>query len=156
MIPIQWPTCADFNSNDMWSEREWKYFCQPFFPCHFSPMFLPPPPCDTHEYGIVKQSFIHTPDLLLFTESDLSCCLFSKTPKASESQRTFGGFKRGFLTNPQPRKVNSTHSSKSAKESADMPVIRPKNPEHKTKGIEIPEVQEAMKSSIPSLENKGN
>ena len=101
---------------------------------------------------------MHTPDLLLFTESDLyfPCCLFSKTPKASESQRTFGGFKRGFLTNPKPRKVNSTHSSKSAKESADMPVIRSKNPEHKTKGIEIPEVQEAMKSSIPSLENKGN
>ena len=85
-----------------------------------------------------------------------SLSLFSKTPKASESQRTFGGFKKGFLTNPKPRKVNSAHSSKSMKKSADMPVIRPKNPEQKTKGIEIPEVQEAMKSSIPSLENNGN
>lgn len=37
-----------------------------------------------------------------------------------------------------------------------MPVIRPKNPEQKNKGIEIPEVQEAMKSSIPNLENKGH
>lgn len=82
--------------------------------------------------------------------------MFAKTPKASESQRTFGGFKKGFLTNPRPREVNSTHSSKSTKKSTDMPVIRPKNPEQKNKGIEIPEVQEAMKSSIPSLENRGN
>lgn len=78
----------------------------------------------------------------------------AQTPKASESKRTFGGFKKGFLTNPKPRKVNSTHSSKSTKKSTDMPVIRPKNPEQKNKGIEIPEVQEAIKSSIPSLENK--
>ena len=78
----------------------------------------------------------------------------SKTSKASESQRTFGGFKKGFLANPKPRKVNSTQSS--TKKSEDMPVIRPKNPEGKSKGIEIPEVQEAMKSSIPSLQNKGH
>lgn len=80
----------------------------------------------------------------------------AQTPKASESQRTFGGFKKGFLTNSKPRKVNFTQSSKSTNKSAetDMPVIRAKNPEQKTKGIEIPEVQEAMKSSIPSLENK--
>ena len=82
--------------------------------------------------------------------------MFSKTSKASESHRTFGGFKKGFLTNPKPRKVNSTQSSISTKKSADMPVIRPKNPEGKSKGIEMPEVQEAMKSSIPSLQNKGH
>lgn len=84
------------------------------------------------------------------------CLYFSKTLKARESQATFGGFKKGFLTNPKPRKVNSSLSSKSTKNTADMPVIRPKNPEQKNKGIEIPEVQEAMKSSIPSLENKGH
>ncbi|KAJ7385646.1 hypothetical protein OS493_013671 [Desmophyllum pertusum] len=74
--------------------------------------------------------------------------------KSAESQKTFGGFKKGFLTNPKPRKGNPVPSSKSVKKDADIPVIRPKNPEEKTKGMEIPEVQEAMKSTIPSLENK--
>ncbi|XP_078375599.1 uncharacterized protein LOC144658956 isoform X2 [Oculina patagonica] len=74
--------------------------------------------------------------------------------KSAESQKTFGGFKKGFLTNPKPRKGNPTPSSKPAKKDADIPVIRPKNPEQKAKGMEIPEVQEAMKSSISSLENK--
>ena len=76
--------------------------------------------------------------------------------KSAESQRTFGGFKKGFLTNPKPRKGNPTPSSKAVKKDADIPVIKPKNPEQKAKGMEIPEVQEAMKSSIPSLENKGH
>lgn len=84
------------------------------------------------------------------------CLCFCKDSKPTESQRTFGGFKKGFLTNPKPKKVNFTLPSKPAKKSADIPAIRPKNPEQKTKGIEIPEVQEAMKSSIPSLENKGH
>lgn len=67
--------------------------------------------------------------------------------KSSENQQTFGGFKKGFLANSKPRKGNPTTSSKPAKKDADIPVIRPKNPERK--------VQKAVKSSIPWLKNKG-
>lgn len=75
--------------------------------------------------------------------------------KPAQSEKTFGGFKKGFLTNPKPKKGNPTASSKPTKKDADIPIIKPKNPEQKAKGMEIPEVQEAMKSnSIPSLENK--
>lgn len=71
----------------------------------------------------------------------------------SQSQKSFGGFKKGFLNNPKPKKGKSPSLSKPGKKD-DIPVIKPKNPEQKNKGMEIPEVQEAMKSNIPSLENK--
>ena len=96
------------------------------------------------------------------TEWNPTFCLFfslclPQSVKSTESQKTFGGFKKGFLTNSKPRKGNPTPSSKPAKkDTEDVPVIRPKNPEQKAKGMEIPEVQEAMKSSIPGLENKGH
>lgn len=71
----------------------------------------------------------------------------------SQSQKSFGGFKKGFLNNPKPKKGKSPSLAEPRKKD-DIPVIKPKNPEQKNKGMEIPEVQEAMKSNIPSLENK--
>lgn len=71
----------------------------------------------------------------------------------SQSQKSFGGFKKGFLNNPKPKKGKSPSLAEPGKKD-DIPVIKPKNPEQKNKGMEIPEVQEAMKSNIPSLENK--
>ena len=73
----------------------------------------------------------------------------------SQSQKSFGGFKKGFLNNPKPKKGKSQSLAEPGKKD-DIPVIKPKNPEQKKKGMEIPEVQEAMKSNIPSLENKGD
>ena len=73
----------------------------------------------------------------------------------SQSQQSFGGFKKGFLNNPKPKKGKSPSLAEPGKKD-DIPVIKPKNPEQKNKGMEIPEVQEAMKSNIPSLENKGD
>lgn len=73
----------------------------------------------------------------------------------SQSQKSFGGFKKGFLNNPKPKKGKSPSLAEPRKKD-DIPVIKPKNPEQKKRGMEIPEVQEAMKSNIPSLENKGD
>lgn len=73
----------------------------------------------------------------------------------SQSQKSFGGFKKGFLNNPKPKKGKSPSLAEPGKKD-DIPVIKPKNPEQKKKGMEIPEVQEAMKSNIPSLENTGD
>lgn len=73
----------------------------------------------------------------------------------SQSQKSFGGFKKGFLNNPKPKKGKSPSLAEPGKKD-DIPVIKPKNPEQKNKGMEIPEIQEAMKSNIPSLENKGD
>ena len=73
----------------------------------------------------------------------------------SQSQKSFGGFRKGFLNNPNPKKGKSPSLAEPGKKD-DIPVIKPKNPEQKNKGMEIPEVQEAMKSNIPSLENKGD
>ena len=84
------------------------------------------------------------------------CCLFQNQSLAqSQSQKSFGGFKKGFLNNPKPKKGKSPSLSKPGKKD-DIPVIKAKNPEQKNKGMEIPEVQEAMKSNLPSLENKGD
>ena len=74
----------------------------------------------------------------------------------AQDKKTFGGFKKGFLNNPKPRKGKPSPSLKPLKKDDDMPIIKPRNPEEKSRGMELPEVQEAMKSNIPSLENKGH
>jgi len=78
----------------------------------------------------------------------------SQGQKSSQSQKAFGGLKKGFLNNPKQGKRKPSPSSKPARKDDNIPVIKPKNPEERNKGMEIPEVQEAMKSSIPSLDNK--
>ena len=56
--------------------------------------------------------------------------------------------------NSKPKKETSNTSFKPLEKDTDIPVIKARNPEQK--GMEIPEVQEAMKSSgKPSLEGKG-
>lgn len=77
----------------------------------------------------------------------------SQDHEPAQSQKSFGGFKKGFLNNPKPRKGKLPTSTKPATDDG-IPVIKPKNPEQKNKGMEIPEVQEAMKTKIPSLDNK--
>lgn len=73
--------------------------------------------------------------------------------KSAQNEKTFGGFKKGFLMNSKPKKETSNASFKPLKKDTDIPVIKARNPEQK--GMEIPEVQEAMKSSgKPSLEGK--
>ncbi|XP_022782067.1 uncharacterized protein LOC111323040 isoform X3 [Stylophora pistillata] len=77
----------------------------------------------------------------------------SQGHKSAQNEKAFGGFKKGFLMNSKPKKETSNPMSKPIKKDADIPVIKPRNP--KQKGMEIQEVQEAMKSSgEPSLEDK--
>ena len=72
-----------------------------------------------------------------------------------QSAKTFGGFKKGFLNNRQATKGKLSSSSKPLRKEDDIPVIKPKNPKEKNRGMEFPEVQDALKSNVPSLENKG-
>ena len=75
--------------------------------------------------------------------------------KSSPKEVTFGGFKKGFLNNAKARKEKNALSSISSRKDNDIPVLKPKYPMKKNRGIEIAEVQEAMKSKLPSLENEG-
>lgn len=76
---------------------------------------------------------------------------FSKEQKSTQRGNTFGGFKKGFLNNPKVTRGKPSLSSRSLRNDNDIPVLKPKNPMEKNRGMEIPEVQEAMKSN---LENK--
>ncbi len=92
----------------------------------------------------------------------------AKSPKKKkQAQGEFGGFKRGFL-NPSPsdqvpkkispvKKPNIKPTTSTEKESKtsgkdDVPHIKPKS---KVSGLELPEVQEAMKDTFPFLEKNG-
>lgn len=84
-----------------------------------------------------------------------------KLPSSSKDQKSaaprvsnFGGFKKGFLNNTKAIKGKPALSSRPTTKTDDIPVIKPKNPMERKNKMEIPEVQEAMKSNIPSLENK--
>ena len=88
--------------------------------------------------------------------TDPFVCLYKKQTPNLQDKKTFGGFKKGFLNNPKPRKGKPSPSSNSLKKDDDIPIVKPKNPEENNRGMELPEVQEAMKSNIPSLENKGH
>ena len=48
-----------------------------------------------------------------------------------QDKKTFGGFKKGFLNNPKPRKGKPSPSSKSLEKDDDIPIVKPKNPEEK-------------------------
>lgn len=105
------------------------------------------------------------------------------TSKNDQSLSTFGGFKKGFLSggSEQSRKkqsqekapskpvpsgpkptptgevpvakqstVTSEHKAPQAK--GDVPYIKPKS---KASGLELPEVQEAMRETFPFLETQG-
>ncbi len=94
----------------------------------------------------------------------------AKSPKKKkQAQGEFGGFKRGFLnpsTSPSdqvPKKISpvkkpnikpTTSTEKESKTSGkdDVPHIKPKS---KVSGLELPEVQEAMKDTFPFLEKNG-
>ena len=90
----------------------------------------------------------------------------SKSPKKKQAQGGFAGLKKGFLnaslSDPIAKEVppmkklakqttstekNSTNSGKD-----DIPHIKPKS---KASGLELPEVQEAMKDTFPFLEKNG-
>lgn len=84
-----------------------------------------------------------------------------KLPSSSKDQKSaaprvsnFGGFKKGFLNNTKAIKGKPALSSRPTTKTDDIPVIKPKNPMERKNKMEIPEVQEAMKTNIPSLENK--
>lgn len=83
-----------------------------------------------------------------------SCC-FSQDRKSVQRVGNFGGFKKGFLNSTKAIKGNPALSSRPTRKGDDIPVIKPKNPMERKNEMEIPEVQEAMKSNIPSLESKG-
>lgn len=78
----------------------------------------------------------------------------SEDQKAPQRVSNFGGFKKGFLNNTKAKKVKPALSSRPTMEGDNIPVIKPKNPMERKNEMEIPEVQEAMKSNIPSLESK--
>ena len=80
---------------------------------------------------------------------------FSQDQKAPQRVSNFGGFKKGFLNNTKAKKVKPALSSRPTMKGDNLPVIKPKNPMERKNEMEIPEVQEAMKSNIPSLESKG-
>lgn len=81
----------------------------------------------------------------------------------------FGGFQRGFLSSSKSasasstktggstgRKVGTTPSNVSQGTSEpDDDVIRPKQQDSKSSGLEFPEVQEAMRTSYPFLQSEG-
>lgn len=78
----------------------------------------------------------------------------SEDQKAPQRVSNFGGFKKGFLNNTKAKKVKPALSSRPTMKGDNLPVIKPKNPMERKNEMEIPEVQEAMKSNIPSLESK--
>lgn len=79
----------------------------------------------------------------------------SKDQKSSAPRvSNFGGFKKGFLNNTKAIKGKPALSSRPTTKADDIPLIKPKNPMERKNKMEIPEVQEAMKSNIPSLESK--
>ncbi|EDO38750.1 predicted protein [Nematostella vectensis] len=81
----------------------------------------------------------------------------SKHSKASDSTTdTFGGFKKGFLLSSKPSKSQQKiplTTSAATQKCDDIPFIKP-NTEAAKNERQIPEVQEAMKSGIPLLDNK--
>ncbi|XP_032235386.2 uncharacterized protein LOC5510336 [Nematostella vectensis] len=81
----------------------------------------------------------------------------SKHSKASDSTTdTFGGFKKGFLLSSKPSKSQQKiplATSEATQKCDDIPFIKP-NTEAAKNERQIPEVQEAMKSGIPLLDNK--
>ena len=82
--------------------------------------------------------------------------VFSEPITGSKSKsEIFWWIQKRISEQSQTKKGKISTLSKPGKKD-DIPVIKPKNPEQKNKGMEIPEVQEAMKSNIPSLENKGD
>ena len=92
--------------------------------------------------------FNNNDKLLVFSSSSF----FFQEQKSTQRGNTFGGFKKGFLNNPKVTRGKPSLSSRSLRNDNDIPVLKPKNPMEKNREMEIPEVQEAMKSN---LENKG-
>ena len=90
-----------------------------------------------------------------------------------DTPSSFGGFKKGFLfSNPEKKSGKETAqkqtSSKPRNESSskathgnvsetaeDIPFIRAHSSGSGTKGLELPEVQEAMKNKFPFLQTQG-
>lgn len=88
-------------------------------------------------------------------------------PKIKNKNQTFGGFQKGFLFNAtassgkHDKRTNETRNltesnAAGAKKTynKDMPFIKPKQT-NREKGLEIPEVQQAMLASEGLLQNKG-
>ncbi|XP_064617639.1 uncharacterized protein LOC135481841 isoform X2 [Liolophura sinensis] len=89
-------------------------------------------------------------------------------PKIKNKNQTFGGFQKGFLFNAtassgkHDKRTNETRNltesnAAGAKKTynKDMPFIKPKQT-NREKGLEIPEVQQAMLASEGLLQNKGD
>ena len=108
---------------------------------------------DSINNNIVNENF-HIILLLLQNESKKS----SKKKTSSKSDN-FGGFQKGFLfaskSSISSSKQKAVKSCKTENGENNIPMIRPKHPNDSKKKHEIPEVQEAMKSSIPLLDIQG-
>ena len=97
----------------------------------------------------------------------------TKTSKKDESSSGFGGFEKGFLfggsgkkpKEPQgkvrskappsgdgPSQSAATSGKKAPQPKDDIPYLKPKS---KASGLELPEVQEAMKETFPFLQTQG-
>ncbi|XP_077977375.1 uncharacterized protein LOC144432939 [Glandiceps talaboti] len=84
----------------------------------------------------------------------------SKTATATSQKQetpTYGGMKKGFLfsSGSKPKQKSQAKQTVTTKTKDDIPLIKPKEPADNTSKVQpIPEVQEALRSSAPLLQNK--